>query len=129
MDGMGVLLSGGPDVLDLKNEQAFIMVLRDLQIKAQADLAKYAETALRSTTTFRKAEINTVRKVKFAGSEGLEFEGITVVKGKTLLFRQRFVAIPGGPSMRMVVCGPEDVIERFAGDIERVFASISLKPE
>lgn len=128
MGGAGVLLTSGPDPSKWRYGQSFILVLRDHGIAPQANLEKYAEAALRGTSTFQTAEIKSVRRVLFAGRQGVEFEGISIANGYKRVFKQRFVRGVDGP-LRMIACGPRDKLNGLDDEIERISASIAFRPK
>ncbi len=124
---LGAVLTVGSDDLNRNNLQPTIMIFHKAGIVLAGDLDRTAEIELRSTSSFRDSDIQKRQPIRFAGGEGIFFEGVTTLKGVTKKFSQRFVVGPRSHSIRMVVVGDKAQMEEFGPIADRISSSVAFK--
>jgi hypothetical protein len=127
--GAGILLTVGPDDLNTGSKQAVLFVVTQLSPALSEDLEQMAETQLRSTSSFRAAEIQSRAPTKFAAENGTMLEGISSKDGKTFRFRQYFSVGKDGNFIRMVAAGSESQMKELLPAIEQIADSVVFKPK
>ena len=125
--GAGVLLTVGPNDLNTGNLQPILMVIHQTGPVAPDSLEKMAETQLRSTSSFRNAEIRSTTPIKFAGAEGILLEGTITADGNVEQFSQRFSIGRDGLFLRLVVAGSEAQMRELRDVVEEIASSVALK--
>lgn len=124
---MSTLLTVGPDDLNSRNSQPTILVIYGRREPLLGDLDRAAEIQLRSTSSFRDSEIRRRTAVRFAGSDGILFEGVSTVKGKTIEFSQRFAAGPANHFIRLVAAGEKAQMQELEAVVAQISSSVVFK--
>ncbi|MER8952425.1 hypothetical protein NKJ72_00065 [Mesorhizobium sp. M0045] len=125
--GAGVLLTVGPNDLNSGNLQPILLVIHQAGPVAPDSLEKMAETQLRTTSSFRAAEIRSTRPIKFAGVEGILLEGTVTLDGSVKQFSQRFSIGKDGLFLRLVVMGNEAQMQELRDVVEHIASSVAFK--
>jgi len=127
--GAGILLTVGPDDLNTGSKQAILFVVHQVSTVLSENLEQMAETQLRSTSSFRTAEIRLRTPTRFAGEHGVMLEGVSSKDGMILHFRQYFSIGRDGHFIRLVAAGSETQTKELRPAIEQIASSIAFKPK
>ncbi|RUU13554.1 hypothetical protein EOD23_04095 [Mesorhizobium sp. USDA-HM6] len=125
--GAGALLTVGPNDVNSGDAQPMLAVIHQTGSASRDSLEKMAETQLRSTSSFRAAEIRSSKRIKFAGAEGVLLEGTVTLSGSVKQFSQRFSIGKDGLFLRMIAVGNEAQMRELRDVVERIASSITFK--